>query len=108
MPAAPSPYAIYDTAPPPSAPVLDVDPFTIAFFAEPFPVHERLRDAGPFVWLSRYNIGAVARYEVEDRLARRGSSKICTSSAYGSALCPATIIIWEAFRSSRTMRRPIR
>jgi cytochrome P450 len=58
-----SAYAIYDTSPPARAPVLDVDPFSIEFFADPFPVHEILRDAGPFVWLSKYSIGAVARYE---------------------------------------------
>jgi 4-methoxybenzoate monooxygenase (O-demethylating) len=58
-----SAYAIYDTSPPVGATVLDVDPFSIEFFADPFPVHEILRDAGPFVWLSKYCIGAVARYE---------------------------------------------
>jgi cytochrome P450 len=67
--AARSPYAIYDSEPPAGVPVLDVDPFSIDFFADPFPVHEQLREAGPFVWLSRYNIGAVARYEhVRDAL----------------------------------------
>jgi cytochrome P450 len=58
-----SAYAIYDASPPAGAPVLDVDPFCSGFFADPFPVHGVLRDAGPFVWLSRYSIGAVARYE---------------------------------------------
>lgn len=58
-----SPYAIYDSEPPPGVPILDVDPFSMEFFADPFPVHEQIREAGPFVWLSRYNIGAVARYE---------------------------------------------
>ncbi|WP_313804627.1 cytochrome P450 [Sphingobium sp.] len=29
----------------------------------PLPGHAALRDAGPYVWLSRYDIGAVARYE---------------------------------------------
>lgn len=64
-----SPYAIYDSDPPPGVPVLDVDPFSVDFFADPYPVHEQLREAGPFVWLSRYNIGAVARHEhVRDAL----------------------------------------
>ncbi|MDB5584955.1 MAG: cytochrome [Bradyrhizobium sp.] len=58
-----SPFAIYDRAPPAGAPVLDIDPFSLDYFADPFPYQERLRDAGPYVWLSRYNIGAVARYE---------------------------------------------
>lgn len=58
-----SPYCIYDRAPPEKVPVLDLDPFSLDYFADPFPCQERLRDAGPFVWLSTYNIGAVARYE---------------------------------------------
>jgi cytochrome P450 len=48
--------------PPPGTPALDVDPFSAEFFADPYPVHAQLRDAGPFVWLTKYGIGAVARY----------------------------------------------
>ena len=29
-----------------SVPHLDVDPFAMDFFADPFPTHERLREAG--------------------------------------------------------------
>lgn len=42
---------------------LDIDPFSSAFFDDPFPVHAALRDAGPVVYLPRYDIHAVARYE---------------------------------------------
>ena len=49
--------------PPPGAPAVDADPFSLDFFADPYPTHALLRDAGPFVWLSRYGIGAVARYQ---------------------------------------------
>lgn len=63
MNSARSPYALYDKAAPPGAPCLDLDPFAIPFLESPFGGHERLREAGPYVWLSRYNIGAVARYE---------------------------------------------
>lgn len=58
-----SPYAIYDRKPPEDAARLDLDPFSIDYFRDPFPGQAALRDAGPFVWLNRYNIGAVARYE---------------------------------------------
>lgn len=58
-----SPYALYDKPSPSGAPTLDLDPFSIPFLDDPFPGHDALRDAGPYVWLSRYNIGAVARYE---------------------------------------------
>ena len=43
-------------------PVLDLDPFSQAFLEDPFPDHARLRDAGPVVALSRYDILAVARH----------------------------------------------
>lgn len=44
------------------APVSDVDPFSIEFFEEPHRIHEELREAGPVVWLRRYECWAVARY----------------------------------------------
>jgi len=56
-------YSLYSDAPPSGAPTVDVDPFSIEFFADPYPSHAALRDAGRVVWLSRYNIAATARYE---------------------------------------------
>ena len=44
------------------APVSAVDPFCREVFENPFPVHEELREAGPAVRLSRYDVWAVARY----------------------------------------------
>lgn len=58
-----SAYAIYDTAPPPGVPVLEIDPFCTTYFDNPFPAQAQMRDAGPFIWLSQYSVGAVARYE---------------------------------------------
>jgi cytochrome P450 len=43
-------------------PGLDVDPFAIEFFENPFPTHEALREAGPLVHLDKWNVYAVARY----------------------------------------------
>lgn len=40
----------------------DIDPFSEAFFADPFPAHAALRDAGPVVRLSRYGVLACARW----------------------------------------------
>ena len=34
-----------------SVPHLDVDPFAMSFFADPYPTHELLREAGPVVYL---------------------------------------------------------
>ena len=50
-------------AQPARIPSFDIDPFSTAYFDDPYPVQEQLREAGPVVWLSRYDICAVARYE---------------------------------------------
>src|SRR3954449_6757105 len=47
----------------PGLPHLDFDPFSIEFFADPFPTHERLREAGPVVYLDKWDVYGVARYE---------------------------------------------
>lgn len=53
----------------PDCPALDVDPFSVEFLADPYPLHERLRETGPVLWLDRYGIVAMARYaEVRDAL----------------------------------------
>jgi cytochrome P450 len=46
-----------------SAPAVDVDPYSDAFLADPFPQHALIRDAGPVVWLERYGVWAVGRYD---------------------------------------------
>jgi cytochrome P450 len=45
------------------APVSGIDPFSTEFFEDPHRIHAELRDAGPVVWLERYGIWAVARYQ---------------------------------------------
>jgi 4-methoxybenzoate monooxygenase (O-demethylating) len=47
----------------PCVPHLDFDPFSIEFFADPFPTHEKLREAGPLVYLDKWGVYGVARYE---------------------------------------------
>ena len=37
-------------------PVSAIDPFSMAFFADPYPRHEELREAGPVVWLDRKSV----------------------------------------------------
>jgi 4-methoxybenzoate monooxygenase (O-demethylating) len=44
-------------------PVSDLDPFSAEYFADPYPAQNALRDAGPVVRLTRYNVWAVARYQ---------------------------------------------
>ena len=47
----------------PRVPVLDLDPYSEEFLLDPYPFHSQLRDAGPVVWLSKYNVYAMARYD---------------------------------------------
>jgi 4-methoxybenzoate monooxygenase (O-demethylating) len=46
-----------------SIPTSDIDPYTEEYFENPFPAHQALREAGSVVWLNRYNVFAVARYD---------------------------------------------
>ena len=43
-------------------PHLDVDPFSLEFFDDPYPTHDLLREAGPVVYLDQWNVFGVARY----------------------------------------------
>jgi len=45
-----------------TAPRSSLDPFSTAFFDEPFPEHAKLRDAGPVVWLEALGCYGVARW----------------------------------------------
>src|SRR5579871_5157415 len=47
---------------PPLVPHLDIDPFAIDFFANPYPAQEVLREAGSVVYLDAWNVYGVARY----------------------------------------------
>jgi 4-methoxybenzoate monooxygenase (O-demethylating) len=46
-----------------TAPVSDVDPFGHDVLEDPLPMHAELRDAGPVVYLRRYDVHAFARYD---------------------------------------------
>jgi len=43
-------------------PHLDVDPFSIEFFDDPYPTHALLRETGPLVYLDKWSVYGVARY----------------------------------------------
>lgn len=43
-------------------PRLDLDPYAPEFLADPYPSYEQLREAGPVVWLNRYEHYAVGRH----------------------------------------------
>ena len=50
-------------AAPAGVPSLDVDPFSNEFFEDPHAIHDTLREAGPLVWLDKWGVYGVARYE---------------------------------------------
>lgn len=43
-------------------PVVDVDPYEHETLLDPYPMHGRLREAGPVAWIPRYGIFACARH----------------------------------------------
>jgi cytochrome P450 len=65
-----------------SRPVSTVDPFSRAFLRDPYPHHERLREAGPVVWLEQYGIWAMARHE-QVRDALTDWQTYCSSAGVG-------------------------
>src|ERR1700758_5201121 len=65
-----------------SVPHLDVDPFALEFFADPFPTHERLREAGPVVYLDKWNVYGVARY-AEVHAVLNDPEPFCSSRGVG-------------------------
>ncbi|MDI4236625.1 cytochrome P450 [Bradyrhizobium sp. Arg237L] len=65
-----------------TVPHLDVDPFAIEFFADPFPIHEVLREAGPVVYLDKWNVYGVARY-AEVHAVLNDPATFCSSRGVG-------------------------
>src|SRR6185295_9198441 len=63
-------------------PSLDLDPFSIEFFENPHPVHEVLREAGPVVFLDKWNIYGVARY-AEVHAVLNDPRTFCSSRGVG-------------------------
>jgi cytochrome P450 len=43
-------------------PRIDVDPFSDAMIDEPYEMHELLREAGPVVFIPKYDLHVVARH----------------------------------------------
>src|SRR5438128_4362039 len=66
----------------PALPHLDFDPFSIEFFADPFPTHERLREAGPVVYLDKWGVYGVARY-AEVHAVFNDPTTFCSSRGVG-------------------------
>jgi cytochrome P450 len=48
---------------PEGVPIITADPFSLENLAEPYALHEQLREAGPVVYLNSYGVWGMARYE---------------------------------------------
>jgi cytochrome P450 len=59
-----------------------IDPYSLEFLRDPHPYHERLRDAGPAVWLERHGIWAMARHK-EVHAALNDWQTYCSSAGVG-------------------------
>ena len=67
---------------PDNCPSTEIDPFAPEFLEDPYPHHESLREAGPVVWIDKYNLMAMARYS-EVRMALRDFETYCSSRGVG-------------------------
>ena len=90
----------------PALPTDDTDPFAHEVLEDPLPMQAALRDAGPFVYLTRYDVYAMARYEqVYAALVDWRSSSPPQASAYQTplreALAPPSLL-WRPTRRTTT------
>ena len=97
---------------PAGAPRLDVDPFSTEFFEDPHAIHEVLREAGPLVWLDKWDVYGVARY-AEVHAVLNDPLTFCSSRGVGlsdfareKAWRPQSIIL-EADPPAHTRTRAV-
>jgi cytochrome P450 len=65
-------------------PVSDVDPFSNDYILNPYNQHERLREAGPIVWLDRLNVWATGRF-AEVKAVLGDPETFCSGAGVGLA-----------------------
>lgn len=71
-----------DAAPPRGAPVSDIDPFTPEHILNPYAWHQTMREAGPMVWLAKYDCFFAPRY-AEAYSIVADYQTFCSSSGVG-------------------------
>ncbi|MGC7100718.1 cytochrome P450 [Amycolatopsis lurida] len=67
---------------PPESAVATLDPFADENLADPYPLHQRLREAGPVVHLERYRVWAMARH-AEVRASLTDHRTFCSGRGAG-------------------------
>jgi 4-methoxybenzoate monooxygenase (O-demethylating) len=63
-------------------PASELDPFSDEFLSSPHRYHEEIREAGPVVWLEKYGVWAMARYE-QVHAALSDWETYCSSAGVG-------------------------
>ena len=90
----------------------DIDPFSTEYLLDPYPFHEQLREAGPVVWLSKWNCWGTGRHkEMNEVLA--DPKTFCSGAGVGLANFnnekpwrqPSMLL--EADAPEHTMRRAV-
>ncbi len=76
--------AIQGGAPQGGAPLCGVDPFSDDYILNPYPLHAQLRDAGPVVWLEKWQVFACARYR-EVKAVLEDPATFCSGAGVGIA-----------------------
>ena len=64
------------------APQLDIDPFALAYFDDPFPTQSVLRDTAPVVRLGKWDVYGVARHEIVTQVLNDPQT-FCSSRGVG-------------------------
>ena len=69
---------------PAGMPVSDIDPYGPEYLNDPYRFHDELRDAGPAVWLSKYDVVVLARYR-DVKAALEDPQTFCSRRGVGLA-----------------------
>ncbi len=67
---------------PGNCPISKLDPFALDFLEDPYPFHDELRETGPVVYIEKYNVFAMARYQ-QVRAALADWETFCSSRGVG-------------------------
>jgi hypothetical protein len=90
----------------------DIDPFSSSYILDPYSSHKRMRNIGPVIWLEKWNVWAVARYEqVQSVLTDwqtfcSGAGVGISDLRYGGAWRPPSLLL-ETDPPDHTVNRAI-
>lgn len=65
-----------------NVPIVDIDPYSEEVLTEPYSYYEQLREAGPIVWLKKYEVYAIGRHAPVTRVLTDPTT-YCSSAGVG-------------------------